>query len=251
MPPADTSHTVPPRPSHHFETTNWTLVRQAASEDEAVAAAALETLCKAYWLPVYAYIRSRGRSETDAEDLTQGVFQRLLKQKAFAKAGRSPGKLRSYLLVSVRNYLASDYERETAWKRGGGAVHFSLDTAWAESTLEGELADDRTPDRIYQHVWARTILDFSLQLLEEEYASDGKAEEFDLLRPTLGFTTVPNQSYADLAARTGVSADAWKMRVHRFRKRWKEVFRRQVAMTLGDASKENIKMELAELIDLL
>jgi len=230
-----------------FHTTRWSLVRQAASSADPAAAQALSALCEAYWYPVYAFIRSSGKGSHDAEDLTQGFFARLLEKEIFAAADPDKGKLRNFLLTCVRRYLADDHDRAMAQKRGA-AVLVSFSPDWAEQTYATEPVDDLTPDRLFQRRWALTVLEFSFDLLREEFAAEGKSEQFDTLRPFLGFGPDPEQRYEDIAVSSGTPVATLKTRVFRLRQRWRELLFEQVAMTLDTPSPEEIKGELGELL---
>lgn len=238
-----------PSPPDRFATTNWSVVRQAGSGDEEVVQTALDTLCNAYWYPVYAYIRARSPSDADAQDLTQGFFLRILRTNLLTKASRQRGRLRSYLLSSVKNYLISEHAHEKAKKRGGEAVVFSFDTQWAEDAFRNEPVDELTPDRLYQRRWALTVLEFALDLLRQEHEADGRADEFARLRPLLGFAAEGGSNYVELAAQLGMPLGTLKSRVHRLRQRCNELLRQQVALTLADPTEENVRDELRELLD--
>lgn len=238
-----------PRPPRSFATTNWSLVRQAASSNEEIVRAALDTLCNAYWYPVYAFVRSRNHSEADAKDLTQGFFARLLRLNGLAKADPLHGRLRSYLLSSLKNFLISEHAQATSQKRGGGMAIASFDDEWAGNTFATEPVDEMTPDRLYQRRWALTVLEFSFDLLREEYAAKGKEELYEHLRPMLGFTSESERDYAGISAQAGVPVNTLKVHVHRLRQRWTEILREQVAQTLADPTEENIKDELRELLE--
>ena len=198
---------------------------------------------------MYAYIRSRGYSDADAKDFTQGFFERLLRLNGLAKADPRHGRLRSYLLSSVKNFLISQHEHAASQKRGGNVVITSFDEEWAGNAFATEPVDEMTPDRLYQRRWALTVLEFAFELLREEYVADGKMEQYDRLRPMLGFTAECERNYADVSAQMGVPVSTLKVHVHRLRQRWKEILREQVALTLADPTEENIKDELRELLD--
>ncbi len=236
-----------PAAPHSFQTTRWSLVRRAGSTDEAEARAALATLCQAYWYPLYAFMRRSGRAPHDAEDLTQGLFARLLEKATLASADPAKGRLRTFLLTCARHYLCDEHDRAQARKRGA-ALLTSFDRADAEQRYAAEPADDSSPDRLYQRRWALAVLDQSLRLLEEEFAGQGKAELFSALRPFLGFGPDPEKRYEDLAPGLGVPIGTLKNQVFRLRLRWREILFEQVAMTLDEPTPEEIKGELAELL---
>lgn len=236
-----------PTAPRSFQTTRWTIVRQAASSTDPAARQALATLCESYWYPVYAFIRRSGKGSHDAEDLTQGFFARLLEKGILATANPARGKLRSFLLSCVRNFVADEHDRDMALKRGAGVI-VSFNPAWAEESYAVEPVDDLTPDRLFQRRWALTVLDFSFQLLREEFAAAGKAALFDALRPFLGFGPEPEKHYEELSVSLGLPIGTLKNHVFRLRQRWRELIFEQVAMTLDEPTSEDIKGELSELL---
>ena len=230
-----------------FQTTRWTIVRQAASSTDPAARQALATLCESYWYPVYAFIRRSGKGSHDAEDLTQGFFARLLEKGILATANPARGKLRSFLLTCVRNFVADEHARDMSLKRGAGVI-VSFNPAWAEESYAAEPVDNLTPDRLFQRRWALTLLDFSFQLLREELAAADKATLFDALRPFLGFGPDPEKRYEEISASLGLPIGTLKNHVFRLRQRWRELIFEQVAMTLDEPTSEDIKGELSELL---
>jgi RNA polymerase sigma-70 factor (ECF subfamily) len=239
---------MPPASTQSFLTTRWSLVQQATTEDASVAIGALTTLCETYWLPIYAYFRRSGRSAHDAEDLTQGFFAWLLKHGALARADAGKGKLRTFLLTCAQHFMGDERDRAMAQKRGGGAVLLSFDPALAETRYAAETLDDLSPDRLYQRQWALAVLEQTLQLLEREYAADGKAEVFAALRPFLGFGAEGEQSYEEVAGALRLPLGTVKNRVFRLRQRWRELIFEQVSLTLAEATDEEVKAELSELL---
>lgn len=230
-----------------FETTRWSLVRRANGGVDEEALRALAAICDSYWYPIYAYIRRSGHGAHDAEDLTQGFFARLLEKDILAAADPSKGKLRTFLLTCVRNYLHNEHERATAERRGAHLLT-SFNQDWAEERYATEPSHDVTPDRLYQRRWALTLLEFTLQLLGEEYAADGKGDLFAALRPCLGFTKEVPPDYAGLATRLGCTESTVKSHVFRLRQRWREILFHQVSLTLADPTSDEIKGELSELL---
>lgn len=222
-------------------------MRQAASSTDPAARQALATLCESYWYPVYAFIRRSGKGSHDAEDLTQGFFARLLEKGILATADPARGKLRSFLLTCVQNFVADEHARDMALKRGAGVI-VSFNPSWAEESYAAEPVNDVTPDRLFQRRWALTVLDFSFQLLREEFAASGKAALFDALRPFLGFGPEPEKQYEELSASLGLPTGTLKNHVFRLRQRWRELIFEQVAMTLDEPTPEDIKGELSELL---
>jgi RNA polymerase sigma-70 factor (ECF subfamily) len=237
----------PPAGPHSFNTTRWSVVRQAVGKNDAQAQQALSELCEAYWYPLYAYIRRSGKSAHDAEDLTQSFFARLLEHDILASANPDKGKLRTFLLTCVRHFLSDEHDRAMAQKRGAGLLT-SFDAAFAEQRYASEPADHLSPDRLFQRRWAITVLDFSLQTLAAEFTGQGKAEMFAAMRPFLGFGTEPERRYEEVAASLGMAMGTVKSHVFRLRQRWRELLFEQVAATLDDPTPEEIKAELSELL---
>ena len=238
-----------PTAPRSFQTTRWSVVRRAIGSEDGAAKQALADLCNAYWYPLYAYFRRSGQGAHDAEDLTQGFFARLFAKNFLAAADSSKGKLRTFLLTDARYFLADANDRARAKKRGGGSVLASFDSAWAEERYAGEPADSLSPDRLYQRRWAVTVLEYSLELLEAEFTDQGKAKMFVALRPFLGFAPTPPQRYEEVAVALGQPVGTLKNQVFRLRERWRQLLFEQVALTLDDPTPEDIKGELAELIE--
>ena len=234
-----------PRPPGLFATTHWSVVLAAGTQDSPQAAEALETLCRTYWYPLYAYVRRRGYGPEDAQDLTQSFFTRLLKENYPRQANRARGKFRSFLLLTLNHFLSDERARATARKRGGGQVIVSLDAHSSEGRYCLEPADQLTPDRLFERRWARTILDGALARLRAEYAAAGKAEEYEVLK---AFEPGEQKtiSYADAAARLGVSEGAVKSMIHRLRERHRQLVRDEVAQTVSNGAE--VDEELHHLI---
>ena len=236
---------TPMQPS--FQTTRWTVVRRAVGSDEAMARQALSVLCEGYWYPIYAFIRRSGKSPHDAEDLTQGFFARLLEKEMLATADPAKGKLRTFLLSCVRNFLADEHDRASAQKRGA-ALLSSFDAVQAEERYAIEPIDNVTPDRLFQRRWALALLEQTLETIAAEYAAEGKAELFAALRPFLGFGKGAAKSYEELVTELGVPIGTLKNHVFRMRERWRKLLLDQVAATLDEPTEEEVRAELSELI---
>ncbi len=234
-----------------FQATRWSLVRAAAGQGDAAAAGrALAEICEVCWYPIYAFIRRSGHAPHDAEDLTQGFFARLIEKDILSAADPARGRLRTFLLTCVRNHLHHEHERNIAAKRDARLLT-SFDAADAEDRYLREPADDLTPDRLYQRRWALTLLSATLDLLEREFHAAGKGVLFDALRPFLGFGVSTEQSYDDAAAKLGMPVGTLKNHVFRLRQRWRELLFEQVSATLDDPTSDEIKAELAELMECL
>lgn len=217
-----------------FVTTKWSVVLAAGRSDTTKAHAALEKLCRTYWYPLYAYVRRRGHSPEDAQDLTQEFFAQLLEGRSLAGADPNLGRFRSFLLVAMNHFLTDEWKKARAQKRGGGCEMLSLDWAAAAERFDLEPHDDSTPDRIFEKQWALTLLGEVLNRLEIEYRNDGKKDLFAALKQTL-MGTRESQPYAELAAELGMNENAVKVAVHRLRKRYRELIREEIAGTLERA----------------
>jgi RNA polymerase sigma factor (sigma-70 family) len=240
-----------PESPRSFQTTRWSLVRAAADRGHAAEAArALSELCELCWYPVYAFIRRSGHGAQDAEDLTQGFFGRLIEKEILSAADPSRGRLRTFLLTCVRNHLHNEHERSIAAKRDA-RVLTSFHSKAAEDRYRHEPADDLTPDRLYQRRWALTLLSTTLDLLRAEFQTDGKESLFDALRPSLGFGASQDESYEQIASTLGMPVGTLKSHVYRLRERWRELLFEQVAATLDHPTADEIKAELAELMECL
>ena len=161
------------------------MVLSARRKDSPQSAAALETLCRTYWYPLYAYVRRQGHSPPDAQDLTQEFFARLLQKDYLKAAAREKGRFRTFLIVALKRFLAKEWDRLRAQKRGGGQPLLSLDTELAEQRYRVEPVEGASADRIFERRWALTLLDRTMTRLREDFAAAGKSEEFDPLKSCL------------------------------------------------------------------
>jgi RNA polymerase sigma-70 factor (ECF subfamily) len=232
----------PASAGHHgaaFTTTHWSVVLQAQGESPA-AQAALEKLCRTYWWPLYGYVRRQGYSPEEAQDLTQGFFALLLERKDFDAVRQEKGRLRSYLLTSLKNFLAKAKRRELAVKRGEGQALVPLDELLARERADLEPADTLSADRIYERRWALTLLEQALGRLEEEYRVAGNAPLFENLKQTL--TDEPDRpSQAEIAQGMSMSENAVKQAFYRLRQRYRLLLREEIAHTVavpGDVEDE-------------
>jgi len=218
-------------PGAIFATTHWSVVLQAGHEEGDATQRALEQLCRAYWYPIYVYVRRLGHSPHDAQDVTQSFFEYLLEKRLLAKAHPESGRFRSFLLGSLKNFMANEWRRQTAQKRGGGQV-LTIDTRNAEERYAVEALDESNPQSLYEQAWATAVLDQSIALLEAEYIGAGKQELFEALLPAL--QGEPHVPYAELGLRLNLSEGAIKVAVHRLRQRYRELLRAAVANTVAD-----------------
>jgi len=216
-----------------FVTTHWSVVLVAGRADSTRSQNALARLCQTYWFPLYAYVRRRGHSPHDAEDLTQEFFARLLERHTLAIADPNRGRFRSFLLSTMNHFLAHEWEKLSAQKRGGGLRILSLDLARAEERYDLEPADNSTPDKLFDKHWATALLEEVLNQLEAEYQQADKAELFASLKQTLTGTG-ESQPYAILAARLSMNEAAIKVAVHRLRKRYRELLRVEITNIVAD-----------------
>jgi RNA polymerase sigma-70 factor (ECF subfamily) len=225
----------PPRTaaSPGFRTTRWSLVLDAGA---AGSGAALEELCAAYWLPLYAFARRRGSAPADAEDLVQGFFAALIEKRHLADADRDRGRFRAFLLTSFKHFASKEREKASAKKRGGGRPVLSLDFEHGERVLRLEPADGRTPEATFERRYALALIDRAFDRLAVRYRSGGpeKADRHDALAPLL--TGGPAQPYREIGERLGLTETAVKVAVHRMRQHYKEALRAEIADTVGDPS---------------
>jgi RNA polymerase sigma-70 factor (ECF subfamily) len=228
--PASTQSEPPPHPA--FVTTHWSLVVSAGHSDTLHARDALEKLCRAYWCPIYAFVRRQGHGPHDAQDLTQEFFARLLEKKSLAVADPAKGRFRSFLLASLKHFLANEWDKSRAQKRGGGQILIPIDVAAAETSGGFEPADDVTAEKIFERRWALTLLDQVLRRLRAEYVRDGRENLFEQLKPTLTEAS-RTVAYAEIASRLGTTEGAVKVAVHRLRQRYREVLRAEIADTVA------------------
>jgi len=243
---SDSSATAAEKPpvSPAFVTTHWSVVLTAVRSDTTRAQDALARLCQTYWHPLYAYVRRRGVSPEDAQDLTQEFFVRLLERKAMATVSPEKGRFRSFLLASLNHFLADEWDKARARKRGAGKI-VSLDTECAETWLRQQPVEEMTPERAFELRWAISLLEEVYRRLEQEHRQQGKAELFDALRTTLAG---PGNSapYAELAAQLGMNEGAVKVAVHRLRRRYRDLLRQTIAETV--ASQAEVEEELRYLL---
>jgi RNA polymerase sigma-70 factor (ECF subfamily) len=225
-----------------FPNTRWSVVL-AAGRATPESTAALETLCRAYWQPLYAYVRRCGQSPHDAQDLTQEFFHRLIQKKWLASADREKGRLRTFLIAALKHFAANEWRKQAAQKRGGGQAHTPLDTAIAESSFA---ADTRSlaPDDLFDRQWAMRLLELTISRLGAEFSAAGKPQEFDALKNCL-LSVKSTIDYAAVARQLGSSEGAARVAVHRLRKRFREIYREEISQTL--AAGEDVDAEMRHL----
>jgi len=231
-----------------FVTTQWSVVLTAADTDTTRSRAALEDLCRAYWHPLYHYVRRRGYGPQDAQDLTQSFFARFLERQAVARADPDRGRFRSFLLKSLKHFLADEWDKARALKRGGGQPVLSLDYETEERRLQPEPAELLTPDKAYERRWAIALLDQVYHQLEAEARRQGKVDQFAVLQTAL-IAPRGSVAYAELAKRADMTEGAVKVAVHRMRKRYRELLKSTIAETVSGPGE--VEDELRHLLGVL
>lgn len=233
-----------------FPTTHWSLVVAAGSSRNSESRHALDELCRLYWPPVYSFVRSSGHDAEAARDLTQGFFARLLEKGDLKQADRTRGRFRSFLLASVKHFVANEWDRVRAQRRGGGKTLASLDIEDAEARYGRSLALPQTPETIYEKQWALTLLESAMSRLEEEMARSKYAQHFTRFKP---FLTLEggDARYRDLARELGLSEASIKVAIHRMRRRFGALLRAEVSHTLDDPSPGDLNDEIRYLFSVL
>ena len=239
-----TMHTLPGQ--SRFPTTRWNLVVAAGDPQGTEARSALVSLCENYWYPLYAYLRRRGHPVDQAQDLTQEFFIRVLEGRYLDRADPEKGRFRSFLLTSLKFFVADEGDRERAHKRGGGVL-VSLEFSSGEEQYQREPAHDETPERIFERRWALSMLDRVIERLRNEFVQHGRPEHFEQLKLfLLGQSDAP---YATLAPQMNTSEGAIKVAIHRLRKRYRELVRQEIADTVADPA--DVESELRHLAAVL
>jgi RNA polymerase sigma-70 factor (ECF subfamily) len=232
----------------HFATTEWSVVLAAGEVDGTSAHDALAKLCAEYWYPLYAYVRRRVGDVNEAQDLTQAFFSHLLEKQTIAKADRSRGRFRAFLLTALKNFLDNEWHKQRAAKRGQGKPMLSLDFDSGESRYRLEPLDPLTPEMLYERRWVLTLLDQVLDELRQELAADGKIELFEHLKGAMtGEATADD--YERAATALGTTLAAAKQAGYRLRKRYRQLFRNTVARTVAAAA--DVDDEISRLLAVL
>lgn len=236
-----------PSANSPFPPTRWTLVlaaQGAKGKSSTVAGRAMAELCAIYWRPLYHYVRRCGHTHHEAEDLTQEFFARLLAKKYVNSADSVKGRFRSFLLASLKHFLANEWDRTCAQKRGGNRVVISLDGLAEEARLALEPADSLTPEKAFDQAWARTVLQQAIARLRTEFAAAGREKWFDALKDCLTGEACPEKQ-SELAKRLGLSTGALKVAIHRLRRRYREMLRAEIAQTVS--APEQVEDEIRQL----
>ncbi|MGI9457913.1 MAG: RNA polymerase sigma factor [Aeoliella sp.] len=217
----------------HFATTHWSVVLAAGDRNALAAQGALAALCEQYWYPLYVYVRRRVTNVEEAQDLTQAFFAHLIEKQVIARANRDRGRFRSFLLASLKNFLDNEWNKARAEKRGGGKPVLSLDFDSGESRYQIEPAHEMTPEKLYERRWVLTLIDQVLALLQMELADEGKAQHFKYFKKSLiGSATAAEYEFA--AKELGITPAAAKQAAYRMRRRYRQLFRDEVARTVAD-----------------
>ena len=226
-----------------FTPTRWSLISAVRSSDPVHSRAALESLCRSYWYPLYAYVRRSGHSREDAADLTQGFFALLVEKNLFLRADPERGRLRNFLLTSFQRFLRDDWRAQHRQKRGGGVQVLSIDEATAEGLYAREPSHVETPEKLYHRRWALTLLERTVLGLRDDYDEQGKGELFAALKPAL--TEEPDAaSSAALAARLNMTDGAVRVAMHRLRARYRARLLEEVAASMDAQSEAEVDEEI-------
>jgi RNA polymerase sigma factor (sigma-70 family) len=221
-----------PSDAGRFATTRWSVILAAADSASMQHEPALSTLCQTYWFPLYAYLRRRGYDSHQAEDYTQGFFAGILERKGLQRADPKYGKFRSFLLASLKNFLADERDRARAQKRGGDKKVLSLDFDAAAGRYDSTPAHGLSPEKLFERAWALTLLNRAMERLKAESTASGKQRLFDCLKVYLTAEKDAG-SYRDVAAKLDMTEGAVKVAVHRLRRRYRELVRDEIAQTVN------------------
>jgi RNA polymerase sigma factor (sigma-70 family) len=231
-----------------FATTHWSVVLAAANQETPEAAAALERLCRAYWYPLYVYVRRRGYGPEDAQDLTQQFFTMLLQKDYFRLADPARGRFRTFLLHALERFVINEWKKAHRLKRGGGAALLSLDLPEAEQRYSRESGTSVSPEVAFEKRWALTLLEEVLASLRQHYCRAGKELLFEELAGLLWGKDGPSgaEPYAKIGARLGMTDGAVRGAMHRLRERYRELLTQEVAQTV--ATPQEVEDELRYLL---
>jgi RNA polymerase sigma-70 factor (ECF subfamily) len=230
----DSSQTGPASPrADVFVTTRWTVVLSAGRKSSPHSDRALGELCQTYWYPLYAYVRRQGHTKEDAEDLVQAFFEKFLEKNYLEGLSAERGRFRAFLLASMKHFLANEWDKSQRQKRGGGALHLSLDWQSADKRFHLDPPDPASPDKTFDREWALALLERVIVRLRDECVAEGRAGLFEQARGYLmvGEKAIP---YAEAAQRLDMDEGAVRVAVHRLRKRYRGLLRDEIAQTLED-----------------
>lgn len=232
----------------HFATTQWSVVLAAGEHDRQGAREALTRLCETYWYPLYAYVRRRVDNVHEAQDLTQAFFSHLIEKDAIARADPDRGRFRAFLLTALSNFLSNEWHKARALQRGGGRMGFSLDFEAAETRFRIEPSHELTPEKVYERRWVMTLLDRVLETLRLEFAESGKQAHFEQLKNALT-GEMTSGDYERSSGILGITPAGAKQAAYRMRKRYRKLFRGEVARTV--ACDEDLDEEIGRLLSIL
>jgi len=239
------ANTMPSAKPSAFRTTRWSLVQAAAIDPTQDSRRALAILCQVYWHPVYAFVRRKGYDQDQSLDLTQGFFALLIEKNYLVTADPLRGRFRSFLLASVRHFLANEWDRANALKRGGGHAPVSIDLVEAERWYLPAVVDEATPESVFERRWAASLLEHVMVRLHTEFAAAGKSAQLESLSAFLN-QDADDTHYEELANRTGMSSGALRMAVHRMRRKYRRLLREEIAETV--ATPEEVDDEIRFLL---
>jgi RNA polymerase sigma-70 factor (ECF subfamily) len=222
-------------PGDVFATTHWTVVLAAGQRHTPQSDGALEELCRTYWFPLYAYVRRRGHAKADAEDLTQAFFAKLLEKNSLANLDSERGKFRAFLLAALKHFLANEWDKAQAQKRGGSETHLSLDWQTADTKFQVAAQNEPSPDKAFDREWALALLARVIERLQLECGAEGKGKLFEQLKVFL-MAGKSESAQADVARSLGMEEGAVRVAIHRLRKRYRQLLRDEIANTLSDAA---------------
>ena len=220
-------------PGDVFATTHWTVVLAAGQRHTPQADSALEELCRTYWFPLYAYVRRRGHAKADAEDLVQAFFAKLLEKNFLANLDNERGKFRAFLLAALKHFLANEWDKARAQKRGGGTAHLSLDWQTADTKFQITATSEPSPDKAFDREWALALLARVIERLQQECVAEGKGKLFEQLKTFL-MAGGGDSAQAAVAQSLGMEEGAVRVAIHRLRKRYRALLRDEIANTLSD-----------------
>jgi RNA polymerase sigma-70 factor (ECF subfamily) len=229
-------------PGDIFATTHWTVVLAAGRRSTPQSDHALEELCRTYWFPLYAYVRRRGHTKEDAEDLTQAFFARFLEKNYLEGLSVERGRFRAFLLASLKHFLANEWDKAQRQKRGGQAQHLSLDWQTADTQFQVAATTEPSPDKAFDREWAVALLAKVIERLHGEYEAEGRGKQFAELKV---FLTAWKGTLSHAAAARALSMDegAARVAVHRLRKRYRQLLRDEIAQTLTDPAQVEEEMQ--------
>ena len=230
-----------------FPATRWSLILTAKSGDATAAKRAVGELCRAYWYPIYSYVRRQGHSAQDAEDLTQEFFHSLIERNSLATADATRGRLRSFLLGAIKYQLINAHRREHAAKRGGGRVVFSIDQVQAESRYSREPSHDQSPDVIFERNWAQEILNAASVQLQKWYEGSRRKDLFEAIRPFLDGRDLPG-AYPAAAASLGINESTLRVSISQMRKRYRALIEDEISQTVSTPEEAAAELNYLRLV---